>query len=101
LGDDFSFLFREPDTDRYGDDTDAHTCDASHPRDHRPPQRPMLNNAPARRSAPLANPQYRSGCDSVGAAWVFTRKNGIWTQQGLKLVGSGAVGKTWQGAQAR
>jgi hypothetical protein len=35
--------------------------------------------------------------DSVGAAWVFTRKDGVWTQQGPKLVGSGAVGKTWQG----
>src|SRR5262249_42498820 len=27
----------------------------------------------------------------AGAAWVFTRSNGIWTQQGSKLVGSGAV----------
>jgi len=25
----------------------------------------------------------------VGAAWVFTRSNGVWTQQGGKLVGSG------------
>ena len=25
---------------------------------------------------------------NVGAAWVFTRSNGVWTQQGLKLVGS-------------
>jgi uncharacterized protein (TIGR03437 family) len=35
-----------------------------------------------------------NGC--VGAAWVFTRNNGIWTQQGPKLVaslaGSGTVG---------
>jgi hypothetical protein len=28
----------------------------------------------------------------IGASWVFTRSNGIWTQQGSKLVGSGAVG---------
>jgi hypothetical protein len=29
--------------------------------------------------------------DSMGAAWVWTRSGGIWTQQGLKLVGSGAL----------
>jgi lipocalin len=28
----------------------------------------------------------------VGAAWVFTRSGGVWTQQGPKLVGTGAVG---------
>jgi FG-GAP-like repeat len=28
----------------------------------------------------------------LGAAWVFTRSDGVWTQQGNKLVGSGAVG---------
>ena len=28
----------------------------------------------------------------TGAAWVFTRSGGVWTQQGPKLVGSGAVG---------
>ena len=27
----------------------------------------------------------------AGAAWVFTRANGVWTQQGNKLVGTGAV----------
>jgi hypothetical protein len=27
-----------------------------------------------------------------GAAWVWTRSGGVWTQQGTKLVGSGAVG---------
>ena len=32
-----------------------------------------------------------------GAAWVFTRSNGVWTQQGQKLVGSGAVGNANQG----
>jgi len=30
-------------------------------------------------------------------AWVFTRRGGIWTQQGKKLVGSGAVGSARQG----
>src|SRR4051812_7657914 len=28
----------------------------------------------------------------VGAAWVFTRSNGVWTQQGSKLTGSGEQG---------
>jgi uncharacterized protein (TIGR03437 family) len=36
----------------------------------------------------------------VGAAWVFTRSGGVWTQQGSKLVGSGAVGNAWQGSSA-
>jgi hypothetical protein len=31
-----------------------------------------------------------------GAAWVFTRTGGMWTQQGNKLVGTGAVGTTVQ-----
>jgi hypothetical protein len=34
----------------------------------------------------------------AGAAWVFTRSSGVWTQQGSKLVGSGAVGGAAQGA---
>ena len=29
---------------------------------------------------------------SAGAVWIWTRNNGIWTQRGTKLVGSGAVG---------
>jgi hypothetical protein len=28
----------------------------------------------------------------AGAAWIWTRSGGVWTQQGNKLVGSGAVG---------
>jgi hypothetical protein len=37
--------------------------------------------------------------DNLGAAWVFTRAGGVWTQQGGKLVGSGAAGGwTTQGA---
>jgi hypothetical protein len=34
---------------------------------------------------------------SAGAAWVFTRTNGVWSQQGGKLTGSGAVGLASQG----
>lgn len=33
----------------------------------------------------------------TGAAWVFTRSNGAWSQQGSKLVGTGAVGGAGQG----
>src|SRR5436190_1212196 len=35
--------------------------------------------------------------DSQGAAWVWIRTGGIWTQQGPKLVGSGATGYASQG----
>ncbi len=34
----------------------------------------------------------------IGAAWVFTRSNGVWTQQGAKLVGGGASGPANQGS---
>jgi hypothetical protein len=34
---------------------------------------------------------------NVGAAWVFTRQNDVWSQQGPKLVGTGAVGDAYQG----
>jgi hypothetical protein len=33
----------------------------------------------------------------VGAAWVFTRSGGVWTEQGSKLVGTGAIGNASQG----
>ena len=33
----------------------------------------------------------------VGAAWVYTRSGGVWSQQGIKLVGAGAVGSASQG----
>jgi hypothetical protein len=33
----------------------------------------------------------------VGAAWLYTRSGGAWTQQGSKLVGTGAVGNSGQG----
>ena len=34
---------------------------------------------------------------NVGAAWVYTRSGGVWSQQGKKLVGTGAVGSAGQG----
>jgi len=33
----------------------------------------------------------------TGAAWVFTRSGTLWTQQGSKLIGTGAVGNASQG----
>src|SRR5260370_122193 len=36
--------------------------------------------------------------NSAGAAWVFTRSSGVWSQQGPKLVGSGAIGLAGFGA---
>ena len=33
-----------------------------------------------------------------GAAWVYTRSGGVWSQQGAKLVGTGAVGAADQGS---
>jgi hypothetical protein len=37
---------------------------------------------------------------NTGAAWVYTRSGAVWSQQGSKLVGTGAVGKAWQGTVA-
>jgi FG-GAP-like repeat/FG-GAP repeat len=34
---------------------------------------------------------------NTGAAWIFTRSGSSWAQQGMKLVGSGAVGQAQQG----
>lgn len=34
----------------------------------------------------------------IGAAWIFERSNGVWTQSGNKLVGSNYVGTSYQGA---
>ncbi len=34
---------------------------------------------------------------STGAAWIYTRSDTVWTQQGGKLVGTGAVGDAQQG----
>lgn len=36
-----------------------------------------------------------------GAVWVFTRTAGVWTQQGPKLVGSGAVGHHHKASPSR
>jgi hypothetical protein len=36
--------------------------------------------------------------NNVGAAWVFTRSAGVWSQLGEKLVGASAVGPAYQGA---
>jgi hypothetical protein len=36
--------------------------------------------------------------NNQGAAWIFTRNNGIWTQQGSKLVGAGSIGAALQGS---
>jgi hypothetical protein len=33
----------------------------------------------------------------TGAAWIWTRSGGVWSQQGNKLVGSGAAGNAGQG----
>jgi gliding motility-associated-like protein len=35
--------------------------------------------------------------NSKGAAWIFTRNSGTWSQQGNKLVGTGAIGNANQG----
>jgi hypothetical protein len=36
--------------------------------------------------------------NSIGATWIFTRNAELWTQQGSKLVGTGAVGNSFQGS---
>src|SRR5688572_366982 len=36
----------------------------------------------------------------MGCSWIFTRDNGKWTQQGNKLVGLGANGRSYQSAVA-
>ena len=33
-----------------------------------------------------------------GAAWAWTRSSGVWAQRGAKLIGSGAIGISFQGA---
>ena len=34
---------------------------------------------------------------NVGASWVFTRTSGVWTQQSIKLIGTGSTGTSAQG----
>jgi hypothetical protein len=38
-----------------------------------------------------------SDSNEAGAAWVWTKSGGVWTQQGSKLVGSGVLGNASQG----
>jgi len=35
--------------------------------------------------------------NTIGAAWIFVRSGGVWTQQGNKLLGTGSVGLAQQG----
>jgi hypothetical protein len=35
---------------------------------------------------------------NIGAGWIYVRSGGVWTQQGGKLVGTGAVGQSFQGS---
>ena len=71
---------------------------------------PALQGVVPSRCPPMAIPSLWAGVNdnsvarrhrltrpSCGAAWVFTRSNGVWTQQGSKLVGTGAVGNAYQG----
>ena len=37
----------------------------------------------------LAESGYRDDANDIGAVWVFTRTDGVWSQQGNKLVGTG------------
>jgi len=46
-------------------------------------------------TALIGGPADNSG---AGAAWVFTNSEGVWTQQGSKLTGTGALGKANQGS---
>jgi hypothetical protein len=48
---------------------------------------------------PFDNNQASNGTnDDPGAAWVYTRsRRGVWSQQGPKLVGTGAIGNAEQG----
>jgi hypothetical protein len=34
----------------------------------------------------------------IGAAWVYVRSESIWTQQGIKLVGTGTIGRAFLGS---
>ncbi|HXA19697.1 MAG TPA: hypothetical protein VN380_22120 [Thermoanaerobaculia bacterium] len=45
---------------------------------------------------PNDDPAAQNG--TAGAVWIWTRNGGVWTQQGPKLVGSGAAGNARQGA---
>ena len=59
--------------------------------------------SPSRCPATATPPSWAGWSDNsnAGAAWVFTRSGGVWTQQGKKLVGTGAVGAAHQGCPSR
>ena len=59
--------------------------------------RPRLFRVPLRRRQHRHRRRVRTTTAGAGAAWVWTRSGGVWTQQGPKLVGSGAVGSAAQG----
>src|SRR5262249_18702389 len=46
---------------------------------------------------PTDNPNSNGNIFGVGATWVYTRSNGVWTQQGSKVAGTDAVGAAAQG----
>jgi len=48
-------------------------------------------------TALVGGPTDGSNPNQVGAAWVWTRSGGVWTQQGPMLVGSGGLGLSRQG----
>ena len=48
-------------------------------------------------TAVVGGPIDNSSVIGQGAAWVFVRSGGAWSQQGAKLVGTGAVGTAKQG----
>jgi hypothetical protein len=50
------------------------------------------------RTALIGGPDDNGGVKGTGAAWVFTRSGSKWSQQGKKLVGSGASGAAAQGS---
>lgn len=49
-------------------------------------------------TAIVGGPGDNFGINYAGAMWVFTRTNGMWSQQGNKLVGTGRSGYVFQGA---
>ena len=51
--------------------------------------------SPDGNTALIGGPGDNSG---AGAAWIFTSSNGVWRQQGQKLVGTGAVGNAGEGS---